>query len=421
MNDRRHDDRLAPRLLLAVFLPFATGYFLSFFFRNVNAVIAKDLAREFALTPSDLGLLTSAYLLAFALAQLPVGVLLDRYGPRRVMASLLCVAGCGALTFGLAQDFVTLTLGRALIGLGVSAGLMGAIKGFSLWFPASRQATLNGWFIAVGGIGGMSATAPVEAMLGSIGWRALFYGLAVLSLLAAAIIHAMVPEKALPGKSETWGGQFGRLKEVFGRVDFWRIVMPLVVSHATYQALQGLWLGSWLADVARMERQEVANLLFATIFCYTLGAVFFGTAGDRLARIGLSRMTVYKLGLSLTLVCFAGICLDVQTGRQAIILLYGFASISIALAYPLLTPRFPLAMTGRVVTASNLLMFGASFAFQWGIGAVLKQYPVSDGRYAPEGYAAAFGALALAQLVAIAWLWPMKEGHPAPGPFRGAA
>ena len=412
MNDPRIEDRLAPRLLLAVFLPFATGYFLSFFFRNVNAVIARDLARDFALTPSDLGLLTSAYLLAFALAQLPIGVLLDRYGPRRVMASLLCVAGCGALTFGLAQDFIMLTLGRALIGLGVSAGLMGAIKGFTMWFPASRLATLNGWYIAVGGIGGMSATAPVEAMLGTIGWRMLFYGLAVLSLCAAALIHAAVPEKPLAGKSESWRAQFGRLKEVFARGDFWRIVMPMVVSHSTYQALQGLWLGTWLADVARLERTAVANTLFATIFAYTIGAVFFGTAGDRLSRMGLSRMTVYKLGLSIALASFAGIALDVQTGRYAIILVYGFSVISVALGYALLTPRFPAEMTGRVATASNLLMFALSFAFQWGIGAVLKQYPVTDGRYAPEGYAVAFGTLAIAQLAAIAWLWTMKDEKP---------
>ena len=412
MNDPQSDDRLAPRLLLAVFLPFATGYFLSFFFRNVNAVIAKDLARDFALAPSDLGLLTSAYLLAFALAQLPIGVLLDRFGPRRVMASLLCVAGCGALTFGLAQDFVVLTIGRALIGLGVSAGLMGAIKGFSLWFPPSRLATLNGWYIAVGGLGGMSATAPVEAMLGTLGWRALFYGLAALSIFSAVFIYAAVPEKPLPGKRESWGAQFGRLKEVFARGYFWRIVLPLVISHATYQALQGLWLGPWLADVARLERPAVANMLLATAFAYTLGAVFFGTAGDRMARIGLSRMTVYKLGLSVALVAFAGIWLDVQAGRLTIVLVYGFSVISAALAYALLTPRFPPEMTGRVITASNLLMFGASFACQWGIGAVLKQYPVTDGRYAPEGYAAAFGILALAQFAALAWLWPMKDEEP---------
>ena len=126
--------------MLVVFCPFAAGYFLSFFFRNVNAVISKDLAAEFSLTPSDLGFLTSMYLLAFAAFQLPLGVLLDRYGPRRVVASLLCVAALGALVFALARDFATLSIGRALLGLGVSAGLMGAIKAFTLWFPLSRLA-----------------------------------------------------------------------------------------------------------------------------------------------------------------------------------------------------------------------------------------------------------------------------------------
>jgi MFS family permease len=412
VNDPRIDDRLAPKLLLAVFLPFATGFFLSFFFRNVNAVIAKDLARDFALTPSDLGLLTSAYLLAFALAQLPIGVLLDRFGPRRVMASLLCVAGCGALTFGLAQDFIMLTLGRALIGLGVSAGLMGAIKGFSMWFPASRLATVNGWYIAVGGVGAMSATAPVEALLGTLGWRALFYGLAALSLLSSAFIFTAVPERPVPGRHGTWSEEFGRLGEIFSRIDFWRIAVPLVVSHATYQSLQGLWLGPWLVDVAGMERAAMANTLFATAFAYTIGSVFFGVTSDRLARHGIPRLLVYKIGITLTFAAFVGLWLDIRTGRFAIVVFYSFAAISISLAYTLFTTRFAPDMTGRVNTASNVLMFGTSFAFQWGIGAVLKQYPVTDGRYSPEGYAVAFGTLAIAQFASIAWLWTMKDEKP---------
>src|SRR3954470_14637275 len=181
-----------------VFCPFAAGYFLSFFFRNVNAVISRDLAREFALSPSELGLLTSFYLLAFAAIQLPLGVALDRYGPRRVVAALLCVAAAGALVFASAQDFLTLSIGRALIGLGVAAGLMGAIKAFTLWFPLSQLATLNGLYLAVGGIGGLSATAPAEAVLGVYGWRALFYALAALSLAAALAIFTVVPEKKLP-------------------------------------------------------------------------------------------------------------------------------------------------------------------------------------------------------------------------------
>src|SRR5512145_1405391 len=138
---------LPAKTLLVVFCPFAAGYFLSFFFRNVNAVISKDLAGEFALTPSELGFLTSMYLLAFAAFQLPLGVLLDRYGPRRVVAALFCVAAAGAATFALAQDFTTLSVGRALIGLGVSGGLMGAIKAFTLRFPLLRLALLNGLYL----------------------------------------------------------------------------------------------------------------------------------------------------------------------------------------------------------------------------------------------------------------------------------
>ena len=397
-----------PRLLLVVFCPFASGYFLSFFFRNVNAVIARDLARDFSLSPEALGFLTGTYLLAFAAFQLPLGVLLDRYGPRRVVAALMCVAGTGALVFGLAQDFVMLSVGRALIGLGVSAGLMGAIKAFSLWFPLSRLATLNGLYLAIGGLGGLSATAPVEAMLGPYGWRVLFYGLAAASVCAAALIFFLVPEKPLPGHGQTLRAQIAGFRQVFASVPFWRIATPLVICHAAYQALQGLWLAPWLYDVAGQTRATVANSLLAAAVAYAVGSVFFGLSSDSLARAGVSRLTVYKVGLAASLAMFALLAAGVTTGLGVILAVYGFTAISAALAYALFTPLFPPEMTGRVNTASNVLMFGASFAFQWGIGAILRLYPVVEGRYAPEGYAAAFLILGALQFAAIAWLLPMR-------------
>jgi len=402
-----------PKLLLVVFCPFASGYFLSFFFRNVNAVISRDLAREFSLSPEALGFLTGTYLLAFAAFQLPLGILLDRYGPRRVVAALMCVAGTGALVFGLAQDFVTLSLGRALIGLGVSAGLMGAIKAFSLWFPLSRLATLNGLYLAIGGLGGLSATAPVEALLGPFGWRVLFYGLAAASVCAAALIFFLVPEKPLPGHGQTLRAQIAGFGRIFASVPFWRIATPLVICHAGYQALQGLWLAPWLYDVAGEGRGAAAGYLLATALAYTVGSVFFGVSGDSLARAGVSRLTVYKAGLAVSFAMFALLAAGVTTGLGVILVVYGFTAISAALAYALFTPLFPPEMTGRVNTASNVLMFGVSFAFQWGIGAVLRLYPVADGRYAPEGYAAAFIVLGVLQLAALAWLAPMREARPA--------
>jgi predicted MFS family arabinose efflux permease len=394
--------------MLVVFGPFAAGYFLSFFFRNVNAVISKDLAGEFALSSADLGFLTSMYLLAFAAFQLPLGVLLDRYGPRRVVAALLCVAAAGALVFGLARDFTTLSIGRALIGLGVSGGLMGAIKAFTLWFPLPRLALLGGLYLAAGGIGGLAATAPAEALLGPLGWRALFFLLAALSVGAALLIFVVVPEKELPGKGSL-RDQIAGFGEIFASSAFWRIAAPLVVCHAGYLALQGLWLGPWLYDVAGLARPAVANYLLVTALAYTVGSVFFGVSSERLARAGISILTVFKLGLSVSLVMFALLAAGVQTGLGAILAVYGFCTISAALAYALLTPLFPPEMTGRVNTASNVLMFGCSFAFQWGVGAVLRLYPGADGAYAPEGYASALTILAALQLAALAWLLPLRE------------
>jgi predicted MFS family arabinose efflux permease len=400
-----------PRLLLVVFCPFAAGFYLSYFFRNVNAVISRDLARDFDLSSADLGFLTATYLLAFAAFQLPLGVLLDRYGPRRVLAALLCIAGTGALVFALAQDFVMLSVGRALIGLGVSGCLMGAIKAFTLWFPLSRLATLNGLYLAVGGLGGLSATAPVEAFVGPFGWRALFYLLAAASVSVAALIFLLVPEKPLPGQGQTLRAQIAGFGGIFSSIPFWRIALPLVICHAVYQALQGLWLAPWLYDIAGYQRPAVATALLTAAIAYTAGSVFFGVSSDRLASAGVSRMTTYKIGLVTSLAMFALLAAGVTAGLAATLAVYAFTSISVSLAYALMTPLFPPAMTGRVITASNVMMFGTSFLFQWGIGAVLRLYPEVDGRYPAESYAVAFWSLAALQAAAVLWLLPMREAQ----------
>jgi predicted MFS family arabinose efflux permease len=400
---------LPARLIGLVFLPFATGYFLSYFFRNVNAVIAKDLAREFALAPSDLGLLTSAYFITFGLFQLPLGVLLDRFGPRRVVATLLCVTAVGAALFGAAEGLASLALARALVGLGVSACLMGSIKAFTLWFPLSRLATINGWFIFAGASGGLAATAPVEAALGVLGWRAMFYALAAASLASAALIALCVPEKPLPGAGATWAEQFRAVGRIFTLPLFWRIALPFIVTHAAYQALQGLWLGPWLTDVAGLGREGAARLLFVAAGAYAVGSVFFGSFADRLAARGISRLATYKYGLAASFAAFLCIALDLALPRAGVLAVYGFTVVSGAIAFALIAPQLPPEMSGRAITAVNFAHFTLSFAFQWGFGAVLRAYPVVDGRYAPEGYGAALLAIGVLQVAALAWLLPLRE------------
>jgi MFS family permease len=396
--------------MLVVFCPFAAGYYLSYFYRYVNAVIAKDLVADFGLAPSDLGLLTSAYFLSFAAAQLPLGVALDRFGPRRCAAVLFCAAGAGALVFGLARDLTMLSIGRALIGLGVSAGLMGSIKAFTLWFPRERLTALSGWMIGIGSVGTLSATAPVEALLGPLGWRALFLSLSLLSLAAAALIFLVVPERPLPGQGDPWREQTAAIGRIFARVDFWRLALPLVLCQATFQSLQGLWFAPWLADVHGMQRSTVADYLFASAAAYMLASFALGPFADRLAKRGVSPLRVYQIGMVVCAAAFGALAFG---ARPVWFLLILFAATSIAaiIAYTLLTQLVPATQTGRVTTASNLLLFGTSFAFQWGVGAILGNWPSQHGRYDAEGYRVAFGLLLAAQAAAAAWLLTAREAR----------
>ncbi len=385
--------------MLVVFCPFAAGYYLSYFYRYVNAVIAKDLVADFGLAPSDLGLLTSAYFLSFAAAQLPLGMALDRFGPRRCTAALFCVAAAGALVFGLARDLAMLSIGRALIGLGVSAGLMGSIKAFTLWFPRERLTSLSGWMIGIGSLGTLSATAPVEALLGPFGWRAIFLALAALSVVAAGLIFFIVPERPLPGQGEPWREQLRMVGRIFARVDFWRLALPLVVCQATFQALQGLWFAPWLADVHGLARGAAADYLFWSAAAYMLASFALGPFTDWIGK----PLRVYQVGMLACAISFAPLALGAP-GALFLMIVFAATSISTIGAYTLLTHLVPPAQTGRVTTASNLLLFSTSFAFQWGVGAILGLWPGAQGRYDPEAYRVAFGLLLAAQAAAAAWL-----------------
>ena len=189
---------VAWRLIARVFLPFAAGYYLSYLFRTINALIAGSLASDTGLDTADLGLLTSVYFLVFAAAQIPIGILLDRFGPRRVQSALLLVAAAGAGLFATSTGLVSLLIARAMIGLGVAAALTAGLKSIVLWFPRERVALLNGYMIMLGSLGAVTATAPAEHLLAWMSWRQLFEILAAATGATAVLIYVVVPERAPP-------------------------------------------------------------------------------------------------------------------------------------------------------------------------------------------------------------------------------
>ena len=387
------------RLWLAVFLPFACGYFLSYLFRVVNAVIAPDLVRDVGLDAADLGLLTSTYFLTFAAFQLPLGILLDRYGPRRTEAVLLLFAAAGAWLFAHSTSLAGLTLGRGLIGFGVSACLMAAFKAFVQWFPGARLPQVNGFQMAAGGLGALSATRPVEFALGFTDWRGVFTGLALLTLAVAALIYFVVPERHPPDRGVRLGDQVRGVGRVFTSPLFWRIAPWTVMSQATFLSIQGLWSGPWLRDVAGLDRPEVAAVLAGVSVAMIAGFVGLGTLAQRSGR----PLRVAEAGVLVFMVVQALLVVGLGEFAWPLWLLFGFFGTVGILPYAVLSQRFPADLAGRVNTGLNLLVFLSAFAGQWAMGAVIDLWPAEAGRYDLAGYRAAFGMMLGLQLLATAW------------------
>jgi MFS family permease len=395
---------LRPAMLLRVFIPFALGFFLSYLFRTVNAVIAPDLARDIGVDPASLGLLTSAYFLSFAAFQLPLGVLLDRYGPRRVEATLLLFAAVGAFVFARAETLSGLMIGRALIGLGVSACLMAAFKAFTLWFPPERLPLANGIQMISGGVGALAATTPVELSLQLTDWRGVFLILAGLTVAAAACVFFIVPEKEGSHSGETLREQMVGIRQVFTSRIFWTIAPWAVAAQAAYLSIVGLWSGPWLRDIANYDRMAVANTLMGVSLAMIAGYFAFGAMAERLARRNIRPMTIAAAGMLIFVFVQCLLVLQLTTLTLPLWLLFGFFGTACILPYAVLSQGFPKHLSGRANTGLNLLVFVAAFAAQWVIGLIINLWPQTvSGGYNSSGYSTGFGLLVSLQIAAAIW------------------
>lgn len=401
---------------LKIFLPFALGYFLSYVYRTINSIIGPDLTRELGVDPSALGLLTGAYFITFAAFQLPLGILLDRYGPRRVEALLLVIAAVGALVFARAGSLFGLVVGRGLIGLGVSACLMAAFKAYVLWFPKDQLPRINGFQMAAGGLGALAATVPVQTALSVTDWRGVFNVLALATLVMAISIILIVPKKDNLGAETRLADQFRGLGKVAGSLEFWRIAPWTTLSQAALLSIQGLWAGPWLRDVAGLDRTALADTLLMMAAAMMVGFMVIGTLAERLSRRRIAPMAIAATGMGVFLL--VQLLLVVQNIHWLTVqwMLFGFSGTAGIISYAALSQKFPAHLAGRINTAINLLVFVAAFAAQWGIGAIINLWPLSaGGGYAPAGYRTAFALLGGLQLLTIAWYWlagrlPTKSG-----------
>lgn len=389
---------VAWRLTARVFLPFAAGYYLSYLFRTINALISGHLSSDTGLDIADLGLLTSVYFLVFAAAQIPVGILLDRFGPRRVQSALLLVAAAGAGLFAMSAGLVSLLVARAMIGLGVAAALMAGLKSIVLWFPRERVALLNGYMIMLGSLGAVTATVPAEHLLAWMGWRQLFEILAAATGATAVLIYVVVPERVIiPSTGST------TLSSVFGDRRFWRIAPLSATCVGSAWSLQGLWASPWLTDVEGFDRASLVGQLFMMSIVLSGGAWLFGTTVHCIRRRGVGAETILATVALLFIAAQLALILRVPLPSilpWSIVAVVGTATV---VSFAVIADYYPSELAGRANGALNVLHFGWAFLAQYATGLILEQWSTNDGHRSIMAYQVAFGLNVAFQIAALAW------------------
>jgi len=400
----------ARRLFWMVLLPFSLGHFLQCLMRNVNATLAPQLLAALALTPGQLGLLTSVYFFSFALVQLPVGIALDRWGPARVQWPLLLLAMLAALGIAVGQQFSQVLAARALLGFGLGGCFMAALKALALWGTPARLPVLQGYLIAVGGLGAVSATLPVRWLLQVTDWRGVFVGLALLALLVALLIRTLAPvvpvNRAAPDNAAA-------LRLVLQDPVFRQVLQLLLVPHMVYFGVQGLWLGRWLADVGHYSDLEVGYLLYLSMAAIILGAIANGQLTQWAARRGVPMLCIAAMCVALFVLVQIGLLSPWRPAFPLLAVLFTLTGTTTGIDYTILAQSVPAGLSGRAVTCLNLLIFLGAFGVQAGFGLVLASWPQNALQQLPAAaYQTAFGLLIALQLIGLwRYLWPRRSGR----------
>ncbi len=395
----------APNLLLRVFLPFVAGYYVSYAFRSANALLGPQIAAEYGFGAAELGLLTSVFFLGVGLVQIPVGVLLDRFGPRRVDAGLLLLAAVGALIFAHAQSFVGVVVGRALIGLGVSVCLMASFQAFLLWYPRDRIATLNSMAFAIGILGAITVSVPLEAALRVVDWRTVMLVFAAVTVAVSGAIFFVVPEYRRIESTVSFAAALRLVRKIVSDATFRRTAVMISTTQCAAVALYTLWIATWLRDIAGFDQAAVGRALFVVSLALIGGYLVFGRAADKRMRAGKSELPLVAAGLGLSSICLLLLALGVTQGALWLWATFIFSSSAATVAYSAVSRGFPKEMAGRVNTTLNTFVFTGMFLGQWGVGLILQRWPATASGYAPEAYNWALGSLWVVQVAGLGWYW----------------
>lgn len=351
--------------LKRILLPFAACFFITAIYRVVMAVFIPYMEKDLSLSSLDLGLIASVYFFAFAVFQIPFGILVDHYGPRMTQGIFFFIATIGAFIFPFSSSVAMLTISRLIIGIGLAGGLMGGFTANRIWFHVDKLPFYNSVTVTAGNIGAILATYPVHLLLLILNWRSISFILALLSLTVTLWVIISTPKKPSHLAHVPMGQRIRAAKEILCTRFYWFRSLLIGFSLGTLISFQSLWAAPWATHIEGMSTSRTAVLLFLLGLGFLLGCILAGLLGaihQKLVSILL------LVGESIFIALQIVIALQLFTGSLFIWFLYGLAGASGMLGYAYIAQRFPTKYAGISISNLNVLVFLVSFVLQFGIG-----------------------------------------------------
>jgi len=389
-------------------------YILVYFYRVSLAVVAGDISRELAITPAQLGKLSGILFYVYAVAQLPLGPMIDRLGSRKVISGCGILTTLGGILFAVSQSYAAAMAARTLIGIGTASVLMATFTIFTRWFSKQEFGRVSGFMVAVGNLGNLIATAPLALAVAAIGWRASFLTIGIVqgavTLLVFIVVRDRPPENATGGGQEEKSGMLAAWVEIFGKRDFLLLGCVSFFWYGNYLALQGLWGGPYLMEVLHLTRTETGRLLMFTSIGFICGSMVTDTIARRV--LGSYKKTLLA-GQLLLLVLMCGV-LGPMERLSSLPLAAWFFAIGIAVSsgvmiYPIVRNMFPVRIVGTALTSLNFFVLMGAAVTQHLMGVIIDAFVHRKGGMTPEAFHAAFLLPIIGLAVTILLYLPVKE------------
>lgn len=401
-------------IAIAVVTTLAALYLVSQFLRNSVGVIAPDLAAEMGLKPIELGLLSSIYFFAFALIQIPLGVALDRFGPKLCMLACVGFTVLGCALFAAAQSSGSLTIARALQGLGTASFLMAPCAIYARWFPPERFSTITGIQLGVGTIGALLATAPLAFATATIGWRMTFLVIGLSAAVTGVVIWFLVtddpPGQRTEPRHETLKESLTGVWHVIRAPSMVRVFIAQVALYPSYLLVVSLWGGPYLTHVYGFDIKERGNILLVAALAQVLGSFAWGPA-DRWFKSYRTPVLIAFIALLGSLVIFAGFGTLPMWLLLVAFALIGFATAPVMLVLAHGRSLVPPHLLGRAITLLNMGAMGGGFLVQFLSGAIIEMFASEGGRYPLAAYQVVFGLQAALVLIGIITYFGSKDRY----------